>query len=182
MRIIQIHQRIHDITSFEFCEHWIVLSFKIKLSRHKYEIKFSNYISLHIPLRKSRIMFDITGVTFVKVRRVKRRRRRRRRGCNVYWQAAGLVSPLRDAWQPGGEDDKETQEIVSRMLAEIRRGGEEVTPWTVHVLNQLKMMTGLQELRQNSGRLHWKYCSDYGGDRGADYSYPREGEDYWAEW
>lgn len=51
-------------------------------------------------------MFDITGVTFVK--------------------AAGLVSPLRDAWQPGGEDDKETQEIVSRMLAEIRRGGEEV--------------------------------------------------------
>lgn len=52
------------------------------------------------------MVFDISGVTFVK--------------------AAGLVSPLRDAWLPGGEDDRETQEIVSRMLTEIRLGGEEV--------------------------------------------------------
>ena len=42
-------------------------------------------------------------------------------------QAAALISPLRDAWTPGGdgEDDRDTQEIVSRMLAEIKQGGEE---------------------------------------------------------
>lgn len=44
-------------------------------------------------------------------------------------QAAGLVSPLRDAWTPGGEDDRDTQEIVARMLAEIKHGGEEARLW-----------------------------------------------------
>ena len=30
------------------------------------------------------------------------------------------------SWVPGDEDDKETQEIVRRMLQEIREGGEDV--------------------------------------------------------
>jgi len=48
---------------------------------------------------------DLTGVDFIK---------------------KANVSPLSGAWVPGGEDDKECQELVGKMLAEIREGGEEV--------------------------------------------------------
>ena len=40
-------------------------------------------------------------------------------------QKAGVQSPLTGSWVPGEDDDKETQETVRRMLADIRQGGEE---------------------------------------------------------
>jgi len=63
-------------------------------------------------------MFDITGVTFIK--------------------AAGVQSPLTGAWVPGDDDDRETQETVRRMLAEIRDGGEEVARSYAEKLDRYK--------------------------------------------
>jgi len=51
-------------------------------------------------------MFDLTGISFIKSARVQ--------------------SPLTGAWVPGDDDDKETQNIVRRMIQEIREGGEKV--------------------------------------------------------
>ena len=42
------------------------------------------------------------------------------------FQSAGVQSPLTGSWVPGDDDDKETQDIVRRMLQEIRDGGEDV--------------------------------------------------------
>lgn len=50
-------------------------------------------------------LIDLTGVQFVK---------------------KATASPLTGAWVPGGEDDKECQQLVSKMLGEIRDGGEDV--------------------------------------------------------
>ena len=69
-------------------------------------------------------MFDLSGITFVKVN-LAWRPYWRLRPMLLLFQAARLVSPLRDAWTPGGEDDRETQQTVARMLAEIKQGGEE---------------------------------------------------------
>ena len=63
-------------------------------------------------------MFDLTGITFVK--------------------KAGVASPLTDSWVPGDEDDKETQEIVRRMLKEIKEGGEEVARGYAEKLDNYK--------------------------------------------
>ena len=69
--------------------------------------------------------FDLSGITFVKVTASLGLQDKSPALMMFLSQAAGLVSPLRDAWAPGGEDDRDTQEIVARMLAEIRQGGEE---------------------------------------------------------
>ena len=81
------------------------------------------------------------------------------------------MSPLRDAWLPGGEDDRETQEIVSRMLTEIRLGGEEVRQAKLaRKLIYKVYISGLQKLCTKAGRLHWEYCPHPGRNRRTDQS------------
>ena len=74
---------------------------------------------------KDRIMFDLTGVTFIKVHGISSFYHMKHSYLKIFPQKAGVQSPLTGSWVPGEEDDKETQETVRRMLAEIRAGGEE---------------------------------------------------------
>ena len=76
-------------------------------------------------------------------------------------QAARLVSPLRDAWTPGGEDDRETQQTVARMLAEIKQGGEEagLTMSSSLRTNIFTFFIGLQKLCQKTRRILREYST-----------------------
>ena len=57
-------------------------------------------------------MFDITGVTFIKV--VSHYYRSSDLFIAPAPQAAGVQSPLTGAWVPGDDDDRETQETVRK--------------------------------------------------------------------
>ena len=58
-------------------------------------------------------MFDITGVTFIKV--VSHYYRSSDLFIAPSLQAAGVQSPLTGAWVPGDDDDRETQETVRKI-------------------------------------------------------------------
>ena len=80
-------------------------------------------------------MFDLTGITFIKVHGIISVYNMKHSYLIISPQKAGMQSPLTGSWVPGEEDDKETQETVRRMLGEIRGGGEEAArgtprPWT----------------------------------------------------
>ena len=78
----------------------------------------------------------------------------------LVFQAARLVSPLRDAWTPGGEDDRETQQTVARMLAEIKQGGEEAG--LTEEKSEEKyfiFFIGLQKLCQKTRRILREYST-----------------------
>ena len=74
---------------------------------------------------KYRIMFDLAGITFIKVHGISSVYFMKHSYLIIFPQKAGVQSPLTGSWVPGEEDDKETQETVRRMLGDIRGGGEE---------------------------------------------------------
>lgn len=68
----------------------------------------------------------------------------------IFPQKAGVQSPLTGSWVPGEEDDKETQETVRRMLAEIRAGGEEAARGYAETLDHYTgdILLGEQEIQE----------------------------------